>query len=136
MQQIPLFDRPTLNTCKGTKIAMNLAVKQTRLSREGVVDQMNDLAGRYGVSLVSNGSLKIETFENRINPNDLSRQMPMRALPVFCAVVRDYSALDALAHPLGAKVVGPKERNLLKWARAYFSARDARKEMRKIEGDL
>ena len=136
MQQIPLFNKPTLNTCKDQKLAMNLAVRQGRLSREEIVDQMNDLASRYGVSLVSNGALKLETFEKWINPNDLSRQMPMKALPVFCAAVRDYSALNILARPLGAAVIGAEDQNLLRWARAYFSARDARKTMRRIEGDL
>lgn len=136
MQQIPLFDKPTLNTTKNQKEAMNAAAKRCGLSRDQIVDQMNDLAGRYGVSLVSNGLLKTETFEKWINPNELSRQMPMKALPVFCAVIRNYSALDILARPLGAQVIGPEDQNFLKWARAYFKARDARKVMRRIEGEM
>lgn len=134
--QLSLFDAPTLNTTKIQKEAMNFAAKDCGLSREKIVDQMNDLAVRYGVNLVSNGALKMETFEKWINPNDLSRQMPMKALPVFCAVVRDYSAVDVLARPLGARVVGRSDQNLLKWARAYFRARDCRKTMRAIEGDM
>ena len=136
MQQLTLFDRPSLNTCKDQKTAMKAAVDRCGLSRDQVVDKMNDLAARYGVVLVSNGGLQLHTFEKWINPNDLSRQMPMRALPVFCAVVRDCSALDVLARPLGAAVVGQTELNLLKWARAYFRKRDASKTMRKIEGEL
>ena len=136
MQQIPLFDQPNLNTIKTQKEAMNSAARRCGLSREQVVDKMNDLASRYGVNLMSNGGLRLDTLEKWINPNDLSRQMPMRALPVFCAVVRDYAALDVLALPVGAKVVGPEDQSLLKWARAYFAARDARITMRRIEGDL
>jgi len=136
MQQIPLFDRPCLNVIKPLKIAMNTAVKESGLSRVQIVDKMNDLADRYGVHLASNGALKPESFEKWINPNDMSRQMPMKALPVFCAVVRNYEALDVLARPLGASVIGPEERNLLKWARAYFKKRDAAKTMRRIETDL
>lgn len=136
MQQIPLFDRPTLNTCKDQKLAMNLAVRQNHLSREEIIDEMNDLATRYGVNLVSNGSLKLETFEKWINPNDLSRQMPTRALPVFCAVVQDTSALDILARPLGARVIGYEDQNRLRWAKAYFKAREYKQEMRAIEKEL
>lgn len=134
--QLPLFNRPTFNTVKILKENMRVTAGLCHLSREEIVDQMNDLADRYGVSLVSNGRLRLDTFEKWINPNDLSRQMPMKALPVFCAVVMDYSALDVLARPVGAKVIGPEDRNLLKWARAYFSARDARREMRRIETGL
>jgi len=136
MQQLSLFERPTLNTCKDSKLAMKAAADASGLSREQIVDKMNDLASRYGVNLASNGGLQLHTFEKWINPNDLSRQMPMRALPVFCAVVGDTSAMDALARPLGARVIGPEDQNLLKWARAYFKARDCRKEMRAIEGEL
>lgn len=136
MQQIPLFDQPNLNTIKTQKEAMNQAAKRCGLSRDQVVDKMNDLASRYGVNLMSNGGLRLYTFEKWINPNDLSRQMPMRAVPVFCAVVRDYEALDILARPLGARVIGLEDQNLLRWAKAYFSARDARQVMRRIETDL
>ena len=72
-QQIPLFDQPTFNTTKIQKEAMNQAAKRCGMSREQIVDKMNDLAGRYGVSLVSNGGLRLDTFEKWINPNDLSR---------------------------------------------------------------
>jgi len=135
-QQLSLFDQPTYNTCRDQKRAMKRAADRCGLSRDEIVDQMNDFASRYGVNLVSNGGLQMHTFEKWINPNDLSRQMPMRALPVFCAVVRDYSALNVLARPLGAAVIGLKDQNLLKWARAYFRKRDAAKTMRVIEGDL
>ena len=136
MQQIPLFDQPNINTIKTQKEAMNAAARRCGLSRDQIVDKMNDLASRYGVSLMSNGGLRLDTFEKWINPNDLSRQMPMKALPVFCAVVRDYEALNVLARSLGARVIGPEDQNLLKWALAYFRARDARKTMRRIETGL
>ena len=134
--QIPLFDRPTFNIVKLQKEAMNAAAKKSVQSREQIVDAMNDLAGRFGVSLVSNGALTLDTFEKWINPNELNRQMPARALPVFCAVVNDYVVLDVMARPLGGGVIGPDEVRLLKWARAYFRARNARNEMRAIEGEL
>jgi hypothetical protein len=134
--QIPLFDRPTFNTIKQQKEAMNLAARRSQMSREQIVDGMNELAERYGVALVANGALSLETFEKWINPGDLSRQMPMKALPIFCAIVRDNAALDVMARPVGAAVIGPEDQNLLKWARAYFRARDARNEMRAIESEL
>jgi hypothetical protein len=135
-KQLQLFDAPTFNVVKPQKEAMRTAVKGCGLSREQIVDQMNDLAGRYGVSLASNGGLTLDTFEKWINPGELNRQMPMKALPIFCAIINDHSAMDVMARPLGVEVIGPVDQNLLKWARAYFKARDARKAMRQLENDL
>ena len=133
--QIPLFDRPTLNTTRMQKVTMNIVAAKSKLSREQIVDKMNDLADAYGINLVNRGKLKVATFEKWINQND-SRQMPMKALPVFCAAVRDISAMDILAQPVGATVIGPEDQNLLRWAKAYFKARDARQVMRSIETAL
>lgn len=134
--QIPLFDRTTFNITKLQKEAMHAAVKRSPHSREQIVDAMNDLASRYGVSLVSNGAMTLDTFEKWVNPNELNRQMPMRVLPIFCAVIGDSSAIDVLAAPTGSRVIGPEDQNLLKWAKAYQRERDARIERRRIEKDL
>jgi len=135
--QIPLFDTPTFNVTKLLKEAMHAAAKKCGLSRDQIVDGMNDLASRYGVNLVSKkGVLKLDTLEKWINQNDLSRQMPMKALPIFCAVVSDTSAIDVLARPVGSRVIGHGDQQLLKWAKAYFKARDARRTMRRIESEL
>jgi len=133
LQQIPLFDQPTLNTTKSQKEAMNLAARRCGLSREEIVDRMNELAGRYGVNLAPNGGLTLDTFEKWINPNELNRQMPMKAVPVFCAAVGDTSALDVLAQPVGAMVIGGEEQRKLSWAEAYFRARQARRTMRSLD---
>jgi len=134
--QIPLFEAPTFNITKLQKEMMNAAAKNCGLSRDQIVDGMNDLASRYGVNLVSNGRLTIETLEKWLNPNELNRQMPMKALPIFCAVVSDTSAMDVMARPVGSRVIGHEDQQLLKWAKAYFKARDARRTMRRIESEL
>ena len=112
LRQLSLFDTPTFNTVKLQKEAMRAAVKKCGLSREQVVDRMNDLAGRYGVGLASNGGLTLDTFEKWINPGELNRQMPMKALPIFCAVINDHSAMDILARPLGVLVIGEEDQRL------------------------
>jgi len=134
--QLSLFDTPSFNTCKDQKSAMNASAKQCGMSREEIVDKMNDLASRYGVGLASNGGLTLDTFEKWLNPSELNRQMPMKALPIFCAVINDNSALDVLARPLGVRVIDDADQRLLKWAKEYFRVRDARKVMRQLENDL
>lgn len=130
-----LFDQPTLNIASDLKHAMHAAVKNSNLSREEVVDKMNALADRYGVRMVSGNSQKLNmsTFEKWLNPDDDSRLMPLRALPVFCAVVECPEIIGLFARPLGYEVIGPEEVSMLKWAKAYFSQRKAAKEMRELE---
>ena len=136
--QLSLFNQPTLNISYQQKELMNKAAKQCILSREQIVDQMNHLANLYGITIAkgNNGKLTLDTFEKWINPQDKNRQMPMKVLPVFCAVVNDFSTADILVRPLGCRIIGPQKINLLKWAGAYWNAKKARKEMRELEKQL
>lgn len=133
--QRSLFELPTFNVALELKEAMNAAAKRCGLSRQEITDRMNELAGRYGVCLVKgNGrGLTVESLEKWLNPVDTSRQIPTRALPIFCAVVNDVTALEILAKPLQAQVIGTKDQQLLRWAKAYFEARKCRKIMRQLE---
>lgn len=136
--QLSLFDQPTFNTVYPQKEAMNQAVKESGLSREELVEKMNALAVKYGVSLAngSNKELTMATFEKWLNPTDISRQMPMRALPIFCAICGDPGPMAVLARPTGFQIIGQEDHQLLKWARAYQKARAAKQVMRRLEPDL
>ena len=109
-----------------------------RLSRDQIVDRMNDLADRYGVSLVNGNARKLtlETFAKWLNPEEKSRQIPVKALPVFCAAVNSAEPMCVLTDPLGYRVIGDEEQNLLRWAKAYQEARRARKIMRNLEPEV
>jgi len=137
IQQNLFNRRPTLNVAANYNRACWQAARECGLSRDQIADEMNDLAGEYGVKLNNGNAKKLskETLEKWLNPND-ARQVPMKALPVFCAVVNSLAPLRALATPLFAEVIGREDQTLLKWARAYHRARAARKEMRKLEGGI
>lgn len=74
-RQLSLFDIPTFNVDKPLKEAMNAAAKKCGKSRAVIVDQMNDLAERFGVKLVTgNGeSLTQDTLEKWLNPQETCR---------------------------------------------------------------
>jgi len=137
-QQLSLFDRPTLNVGRAVKDALNRAARESGLSREQLVDRMNELAERHGVHLTrGNGRrLTLEVFEKWLNPADLTRQMPLKALPVFCAAAGDRSALEALAAPLGLRVIGSNEQRRLEWADAKLAVKAANRRIRQIEAEL
>jgi len=133
-----LFDRPTLNITTELKTALSAAAKKSGLTREAIVDEMNRQADRYGVTLVSgNGArLTLALFEKWVNPEDKSRQMPIKALPVFCAVVRDLAPLSVLARPLGAQVIGAAEQKRLQWAAIKLNQRIENQALRVLETEL
>lgn len=137
MEQISLFDRPTLNIDTSFKKACAAAAAKCGLSRDQIVDAMNALAADYGIHLVKGGGkLTLPAFEKWLNGNDCERPMPLKAVAVFCAVVKSPEPIRAIAAPLGLMVAGAEDQQLLKWAKANLRAREARREMKRIEDDL
>jgi len=66
--QIPLFNRPPLNIAKQYKMSLHAAAKACHLSREQILDRMNELATINSINLVSNGKLKMEYFRKMAQP--------------------------------------------------------------------
>ena len=136
-QQLSLFDIPTFNIARDLKASANEAARKSRWSRDEIVDKMNDLAGRYGVNLVKgNGHLTVETFEKWLAVNDMTRVMPIAALPVFCAVVDDWSAIAIVARPLGLELIGREDQQLLRWAKIKLRHKQEGAELRSIEKEI
>jgi hypothetical protein len=136
--QLNLFDQPTLNVVVQIKEAINRDAHESGLSRETIVDRMNDLAARYGISL-ARGNIKrlsTETFEKWLNPSEPTRQIPLKALPVFCAAVGRSTAMDVLARSIGLRVIGDREQKLLDWAEAKMAIKAHGQKLRKIEAEL
>lgn len=132
-----LFDHPTYNVVKPIKRAMVTALADCGLSRDQVVDLMNELADQYGVRLIKgNGKLTMDTFEKWLNVNDQERVINLKALTLFCAVTSSIEPLQVMVKPLGFAIVGDKDAKLLAWAKEYHKGKKAREAMKKIEADL
>lgn len=138
MRQLELFNMVTLNIAKPLKAAMNEDAHASGKSREQIVDLMNDLAERHGVCLVhGNGTrLTLDTFEKWLNVADLSRVIPLKALPVFCASIGRYGAVNVLAKSMGLRVIDAKEQKMLAWAEAKLEVQKKSKQIRKLEAEL
>lgn len=137
-RQLNMFKHPSLNVVRPLKESMAEAARECGLSRDEIVDQMNDLAERYGVLLVKgNGRrLQLATLEKWLNPGDKQHMPSIKAMPVFCAVVNSVEPMRMLIEPLGFRVIDDKDARLLAWAEHYQSAKQSRKEMKKIEAEL
>jgi len=136
--QLGLFNQPTLNVCSAVKEALNKDVWDSDLSREQVVDRMNRLADNYGIRLCKGNArrLTIDVFEKWLNTNDTSRQIPIKAIPVFCAATGGTSVVEAMIRPIGLVVVGEREQKMLDWAEAKMAIKEHGRKVREIEAEL
>ncbi len=138
MYQQSLFTTITYNVVKPVKLAMVQAEKSCGLSRDEIVDGMNDLAEQFGVNLIkgSGKRLTVDTLEKWLNPNDRTRVINIKALPIFCRIVKDNGAIGELVKPLGGMLIGKQDARLLAWAKQYHRAKEARQAMKQIEAEL
>ena len=138
MKQLSLFEQPSLNINRDLKEQMAVVVKSSHWSREEILDRMNNLASRFGVHLIKgNGhALKMATFEKWLNPKDRVHVPSINAFVIFCCALENNTPIQVLLAPLGCDLVDEKDLRLLTWAKHYHQAKDARKQMRKIEADL
>lgn len=138
-RQLNLFEIKTYNTVVAdVKTGIATAVRESGLSREQALDLVNRLAMAYGVLLVKGNSarLTMETWEKWLNPQDATRVPPIKALPVICSALGSLLPMQPLVAAAGGRMISDQESRMLDWARAYHRAKDARGEMRKLEGEL
>ncbi|BDD85969.1 hypothetical protein [Desulfofustis limnaeus] len=137
-KQLNLFSQPSLNIGKNLKEQLAKSAKESRFSREELLDRMNDLAGRYGVRLMKgNGSsLTMATLEKWLNPEALDYVPGINSLVIFCAATGDLEPMREVLAPLGGMLIDENDVILLSWAKEYQRAKDARSRMRKLEMEL
>ena len=138
VKQLSLFNQPSLNVGKKLKEQMALSARNSKYSREELLDRMNDLASRYGVRLVrGNGSgLTMATLEKWLNPEAMEHTPGINSLMIFCAALDDLEPMREVLAPLGGMLIGEDDVKLLLWAKEYQRAKDARNRMRRLELDL
>jgi len=137
-KQLNLFNQISFNINRSLSDQMAQSVKQSGLSRDEVLDRMNDLADRYGVRLLKgNGqSLTMATFEKWLNPNAKEYIPSPNALVVFCGAVEDLEPMRVLLSPLGGLIIEEQDVKLLQWAKHYQRAKKERIQMRRLEPEL
>lgn len=138
VKQLNLFSQPSLNVGKKLKEQIAASAKNSKYSREELLERMNDLASRYGVRLVKgNGNgLTMATLEKWLNPEAMEHTPGVNSLMIFCAALDDLDPMREVLAPLGGMLIGEEEVKLLLWAKEYHRAKDARNKMRRLELEL
>ncbi|WP_456370846.1 hypothetical protein [Thermodesulfatator atlanticus] len=136
-KQLGLWDRPCLDPTHRIKLAMKEALRNTSLSREQVVDEMNRLAAAEG--LTTNGrsqKVTLALLDKWLAPGATQHIIPLKLLPIFCTVTGSVAPLQALAAPLSAWVISAEEEKLLEWARLEVERRRLRKRARQLAQEV
>ena len=135
-----LLNLPTL--CVDADIAASMAriVEASGLSREQVVDRLNEAAIRYGVRICSGSAqaLSLPTFEKWLNPNEPGNVPSTRALNLFCHVLGTIDPLAILAqsHGWGCRVIDAEGARVLDIALIDEEIKRLRSRKRKKEEEL
>jgi hypothetical protein len=80
--------------------------------------------------------LTLEIFEKWLNPSDLSRQIPVKAIPIFCAATRRYSVVAAMLEPTGLRIIDHNDQKLLRWATLEIEKRRLSKASRQLASEV
>ncbi|MBU1002757.1 MAG: hypothetical protein KKE73_09560 [Proteobacteria bacterium] len=142
--QLPLFDQretALAGLMPTVKAAMNRTVKnwcdRRGLKREGLLEQMNEMADRAGVSLTAgNGTTSMAVFEKWLAPRDTSNIPGVMAVNVFCLVTGDFTPLEAMLAIHGCAIMGREDKRLRDYGAALIAERKARKRKRILEAEI
>ena len=115
-----------------------LAAVTPPLSREQLVDRMNEIAKQAGAKMTPDKSrlLTLPTLEKWLCPNDTEHVPSLVALEVFMLAVDGRAPLDVLASLHGYRLISPEQVKILEYGQAKLSAKRAGRAMRRLEEEI
>jgi len=138
MQQLSLIHDQKAASLGGIraaiKAAMRRAAARTNLSRDEILDAMNDYAREHGICLTRGNAkaLGMATLEKWLNPNDRDFPPP-EGMHVFSLVVQDISFLDVQARVHGCRVINGDDAKLLRKQQILQEIQEKKKELKRLE---
>jgi hypothetical protein len=136
-RQLSLFENQIPDTEPLIKAAMNRAAKRCGLSREHIVDKMNEIAGMGGYRLNRNARLlSLDVLEKWLNPAERDYVPSHNALQVFMAATGDTEPLQVAAGIQGFALVGGDDLKILKAAKIEREIQDLKRQKRRLEQEL
>ena len=111
----------SLNVTFAIKRAIRLALANSSLSRDQVVDRMNELAAREGLKK----SVSKAAVDGWTKDSDLSRLPSLPWIVIFCKVLENADLISTIAGPLDLSVVDERGKALLDWAEAELARQRA-----------
>jgi len=123
--------RRSLNPVPGLKRAMNLAARECGLSREEIVDRMNEQLYLDGLRTKGkDGQVTVAMLNKWLAPEARGHVISTQLLPYFCAAVSSLEPHQAMVEVNDGEVIGPIDQARLRKVRADEKKEDAARESR------
>ncbi len=130
------FQQKSLNPGPRFKEALRQAVRNSGLSREQVVDDINTLARLEGITTNGNAKKLSTAMLDKWLSQSPDYEIPLKLVPIFCSVTNSIDPLVALAAPIDARVVNREDHQLLQWAKGEVKRRALVKRQKKLESEI
>jgi len=134
-KQLTLFQEANVNPVSRLKAAMREAMRSGKLSREEIVDRMNELARRDGLGDGRGKRITVAALDGWVAKTK-GNLIPVGLLPCFCRVTGSLEPLRVLAACVGALVISQEEALLLEAARVEREQRRLAKRRRQLQALL
>jgi hypothetical protein len=120
------------------KAAMNEAIKESSMSREQIVDDMNRLAQAAGITCNGRGQKVTSAILDKwVAAGSQAHQIPLRMLPVFCRAVGSNLPLEVYSRCFdGARAVTAEDYKVLEWARLTIASRKSSRRARQLAQEV
>ena len=137
-RQQSLWDDLVHDPGSAVKMAMCDAAKRSGLSRDQIVDKMNELAASAGIRCAGMAQkVTLAILDKWLAPGADEYHIPLRVLPLFCRVTSSNLPLYIYANFfLEAEIISKDDKKLLNWAKAQVRIKQLRKDSRQIEQEL
>lgn len=130
--QLSLFSSISLNPTYEIKRQMRIAMANSRLSRDEIVDAINKISVKEGMrQAISKSSL-----DNWTKDSAPDRLPSLPWLTIFCKVLGTVAPIAAMIRPIGGAIIDETDLRLLVWARAERDKKRATKKARLAEQEL
>lgn len=130
--QLHLFSGQNLNVVYEVKRQLRIALANSKLSRDEVVDQATKIAWRDGVqSFISKA-----TLDSWCKDSEPGRMPSLGMLVILCHVLGTLDPIKPLVNPLGGTVIGREDLKVLSFGRAEMMKRRAQKSARRAADEL
>ena len=125
---------PALKAC----MQRALAAATPPLSREQLVDRMNEIARHQGLKITSGRSKVLTTsiLDKWLAPNDSEDVPPILAFEVFMMALGNFDPLRLLVEFNGCKMVTPDEIPVLMYGREKLEAKERARRLKRLEEDI
>ncbi|MGE4298938.1 MAG: hypothetical protein AB7E47_13000 [Desulfovibrionaceae bacterium] len=132
----PLMQIHGLNVA--IKSALATACRESHLSREQILDRINQFAASAGVRLTSGNAsaLSLATLEKWLNPSESEHVPTLRGLAAICHILGTLEPLSPLAGVLGGLVINEEQRHRLMRAELDDQIRALKRRKKLLEADL